>query len=253
LKKYINICFKVSAIRAHFKMTSLNSVFHNLLHLFFPYRCCGCGTDLLSENNLFCFYCQAYMPLTGFESFPANPIEKIFWGRAEIMTATAYLYFTGGSSVQHSLHQLKYKGRKEIGIYFGQQMGKQLKQSGRFNACEIIVPLPLFAAREKIRGYNQATMIAAGIAQQLKIPVVQDAVFRVKKTETQTHKSRIQRWKNMESTFEIRDPARINGRHVLLVDDVVTTGASLEACAGVLLIVPGVQVSIACLAHTVQA
>ena len=193
------------------------------------------------------------MPLTDFESFPANPIEKIFWGRAEIMAATAYLYFTSGSSIQHSLHQLKYKGRKEIGIYFGQQMGKQLKLSGRFSACEIIIPLPLFASREKIRGYNQSTMISAGIAQQLQIPVVQNAVFRVRKTETQTHKSRIQRWKNMESTFEIRDPETINGRHILLVDDVVTTGASLEACAVVLLTVPGVRVSIACLAHTVQA
>jgi ComF family protein len=193
------------------------------------------------------------MPLTGFEFFPANPIEKIFWGRAEIQAASAHLYFTGGSAVQHSLHLLKYKGRKEIGIYFGQQIGKRLNQSKRFIGCEIIIPLPLFAGREKKRGYNQAALIAEGISQQLEIPVLRDAVSRIKKTETQTHKSRIQRWKNMESTFNIRKPEKIYGKHVLLVDDVVTTGASLEACAQVLLTTPGLRLSIACLAHTVSA
>ncbi len=117
----------------------------------------------------------------------------------------------------------------------------------------MIIPLPLFAEREKKRGYNQATQIAIGLSLQLKIPVVEDVIIRIKKTATQTHKSRIQRWKNMESTFEIREPLRIIGKHVLLVDDVVTTGASLEACARVLQNVPGVKISIACLAHTVSA
>jgi ComF family protein len=193
------------------------------------------------------------MPLTGFEYHPANLVEKIFWGRVEIMAATAFMYFTSGSAVQHSLHLLKYKGRKEIGIYFGRKMGDHLKQSQRFQNCEIIIPLPLFSAREKKRGYNQAAMIAVGIAPQLEIPVVYDAVIRTKKTATQTHKSRIERWENMRSTFKIRDPQKILGKHILLVDDVVTTGASLEACALTLLSVPGTTLSIACLAHTVSA
>lgn len=107
--------------------------------------------------------------------------------------------------------------------------------------------------QEKKRGYNQAALIAFGLSQQLKIPIIEDAIIRVKKTETQTHKSRIQRWKNMESTFEIRNPQKIYGKHILLVDDVITTGASLEACARILQGVPGVRISIACLAHTVQA
>ena len=145
------------------------------------------------------------MPLTRFEYYPANLVEKIFWGRVEIMAATAFMYFTSGSVVQHSLHLLKYKGKKEIGIYFGRKMGEHLKQSQRFQNCEIIIPLPLFADREKKRGYNQSAMIAAGI------------------------------------------------KHILLVDDVVTTGASLEACALTLLSLPGTTVSIACLAHTVSA
>jgi len=193
------------------------------------------------------------MPVTRFEFFPSNLIEKIFWGRTEIQHASAHLYFTTGSALQHSLHLLKYKGRKEIGFYFGQRMGSALKESQRFSDCEIIIPLPLFAEREKKRGYNQSMHIANGISVQLNIPVICDAVIRLKKTETQTHKSRIQRWQNMESTFGIPDDQKIRGKHVLLVDDVVTTGASLEACALALLTVPGVRVSIACLAHTVSA
>jgi ComF family protein len=227
--------------------------FRSLLHLFFPYRCCGCGTDLISEDILFCIHCQADLPLTQFEFFSSNPIEKIFWGRTDIQAASAFLYFTGGSSVQHSLHLLKYRGRKEIGIYFGKRIGAALIESNRFTDCEVIVPLPLFSSREKKRGYNQATMIAEGITQKLKIPVVNDAIFRIKKTETQTHKSRVERWKNMESTFEIGNSGKIMGKHILLVDDVITTGASLEACAAILLTVPGIRVSIACLAHTVSA
>ncbi len=234
-------------------MKSRISIFHSLLHLFFPKTCCGCGTVLLSENILFCIYCQASMPVTCFEFFPTNPIEKIFWGRVVVEAASAHLYFTTGSSVQRSLHLLKYKGKKEIGIYFGKCMSTALIHSRRFSECEMIIPLPLFAEREKKRGFNQATLIATGLSLQLKIPVVEDVVVRVKRTDTQTHKSRIQRWKNMESTFEIREPLKIMGRHVLLVDDVVTTGASLEACARVLQNIPGVKISIACLAHTVSA
>lgn len=234
-------------------MKSQIPVFRSLLHLFFPHICCGCGSDLLNEDNLFCIYCQAAMPLTCFEFFPSNPIEKIFWGRVHVQAAAAHLYFTGGSAVQQSLHLLKYKGRKDIGIYFGLHMGTALERSKRFDDCEIIIPLPLYAGREKKRGYNQASLIAEGISKQLKIPVFSNAIIRIKKTETQTHKSRLQRWKNMEDTFKLLDSRQILNKHILLVDDVVTTGASLESCALVLQRVQGVKISIACLAHTVSA
>jgi ComF family protein len=193
------------------------------------------------------------MPLTRFEEFPCNPIEKLFWGRVEIQAASAYVYFTSGSAIQQSLHLLKYKGRKEIGWYFGRRMGTAIKNSGRFDDCEIILPLPLYAEREKKRGYNQSKVIADSLSAELKIPIVTTAVYRVKKTETQTHKNRIERWKNMEATFEIRDPQLIASRHLLIIDDVVTTGASLEACARELLKTKGVRVSICCLAHTVSS
>jgi ComF family protein len=222
-----------------------------LLHLFFPHTCCGCGTELLEENVLFCIYCEASMPFTRFEFFPCNPIEKIFWGRVDIQAAAAHMYFTRGSSIQKSLHLLKYKGRKQVGYYFGARMGMAIKNCDRFAGCELIIPLPLYAAREKKRGYNQANVIAEGISTQLNIPVISDVIFRTRKTETQTKKSRIQRWKNMEDSFEIRNPDKIRGRHILLIDDVITTGASLEACARVLANIPGVNLSIYCLAHTI--
>ncbi|HEY2349189.1 MAG TPA: ComF family protein, partial [Puia sp.] len=104
-------------------MTSRILFFQSVLHLFFPYTCCGCGSDLITENILFCIHCQSSMPVTMFEYFESNPIEKIFWGRVQVRAAAAHLYFTSGSLVQHSLHLLKYKGRKEIGFYYGRQMG----------------------------------------------------------------------------------------------------------------------------------
>ena len=193
------------------------------------------------------------MPLTRFEYFSSNPVEKIFWGRVEIQAAAAHVYFTSSSSIQQSLHLLKYKERKQVGEFFGLRMGLAIKQSNRFTNCELIIPLPLFAAREKKRGFNQARVIAGGISKQLNIPVVSNAISRFKKTETQTNKSRIQRWRNMEATFEIINPQLILGKHILLVDDVITTGASLEACALVLQNISGVRVSICCLAYTVIA
>jgi ComF family protein len=193
------------------------------------------------------------MPLTTFEYFPDNPVEKIFWGRCDIKAASANMFFTNGSPLQKSMHRLKYKGRKDIGLYFGRQMGKALKESGRFNDCEMIIPLPLYPDREKKRGYNQSAIIAETISCELSVPVCCNSVFRIKKTETQTNKSRIERWKNMQSTFEVHNQSQLCGKHILLIDDIVTTGASLEACASVLLKTPGLKLSIACLAHTVSA
>jgi ComF family protein len=224
-----------------------------LLHLFFPYTCCGCNSGLITEDVLFCLYCEAGMPLTHFEYFSCNPVEKIFKGRLEIQSAAAHVYFTGGSSIQRSLHLLKYKKRREIGEYFGRRMGKAILRSKRFEKCEVIIPLPLFSSREKKRGFNQANVIAEKISAQLHIPVITDVVIRTKKTETQTRKSRIQRWKNTESAFEIRNLQSVSGKHLLLVDDVITTGASLEACAQVLQKIPGVTISIYCMAFTVKA
>ncbi|MFI5124471.1 MAG: ComF family protein [Chitinophagales bacterium] len=233
-------------------MRSRISLLPAFTHLFFPHTCCGCGTDLLAENTIFCIYCLASMPLTGFEQYAGNPVEKIFWGRAEIQAASAHLYFTKNSAVQQSLHQFKYKGRKEIGFYFGKRIGHALKSSGRFQTCELILPLPLFASREKKRGYNQAVILSEGVSDVTNIPVITDALVRVMQTATQTHKNRIQRWQNMTNKFMVKKPELLSGKHILLIDDVITTGSTLDACAQILLGLQGVTLSIATLAHSVS-
>jgi ComF family protein len=232
--------------------TITNALLSALAQLFFPHTCCGCGTDLLTTDSIFCIYCLGSMPLTGFEDHAGNPVEKNFWGRADIRAASAHLYFTKNSAVQQSLHQFKYKGRKEIGFYFGRSIGQALKKSGRFKNCQLILPLPLHASREKTRGYNQAAVLGEGISEIMQIPLVGNALVRVSETATQTHKNRIQRWQNMENKFRVIQPEKLQDKHILLVDDVITTGATLEACAQTLLRLENTTLSIATLAYSVS-
>ena len=158
----------------------------------------------------------------------------MFWGRLPLQSAGATYYFTKESLVQHLMHQLKYKGNKELGIQLGMLMGDALKKSGRFPA-DALIPLPLFPAKEKRRGYNQATVLCEGISATMHIPVWDQVVKRPEHTETQTKKGRVERWKNMEGKFIVQDPALLQNKRLLLVDDVVTTGATLEACGTELL------------------
>jgi ComF family protein len=233
-------------------MNSRIALLPALAHLFFPHTCCGCGTSLLQEDSLFCIDCLAGMPLTGFEACTENPVEKNLRRRIAIHSASAHLYFTKNSAVRQSLHHFKYEGRKEIGRYLGRRMGYALRDSGRFQDCQIIIPLPLHAAREKARGYNQAAVLAESISEILQIPVAGQSLVRISGTATQTRRNRIQRWQNMANKFRVAHPEQITGKHILLVDDIITTGATLEACAQNLLGTEGVSLSIATLAYTVS-
>jgi len=179
-----------------------------------------------------------------------NPVEKIFWGRLPLVAASSYLYFTKDSLLQHLLHSFKYKGNKDIGFYFGRCMGGNFLRSNRFNHIDALIPLPLHPKKEKKRGYNQATVLCDGIAEIMQIPVLKNAVLRPTATDTQTHKNRIRRWENIEGKFLLANNHLITQKHVLLIDDVVTTGATLEACGHELLKAGGVQLSIATLAYT---
>jgi len=218
----------------------------SLLHLLFPHVCAGCGSDVLSEQNILCMRCMNAMPETNFELHAGNPVEKIFWGRLPIISATAQFYFTKESLMQHLMHQFKYKGNKELGLQLGRIVGSQLLLSNRF-LVDALIPLPLFPAKEKRRGYNQATLICQGIAEYMNVPVLQNVIIRPQHTDTQTKKGRIERWKNIEGKFVLAKPEAITNKHVLLVDDVVTTGATLEACGNELLKAPNSQLSIATL------
>ncbi len=168
-----------------------------------------------------------------------------------LRSAGAAFYFTKDSLLQHLLVQLKYKSNKEAGYFLGRMMGYALSKTERFNDVDVLVALPLNHKKEYIRGYNQADLICEGISEIWKRPVCRDAVTRVKFTETQTHQNRVSRWQNMEGVFAITRPEALVDQHILLVDDVITTGATLEACGAVLLEIPGVSLSIGAVAYTI--
>ncbi|MEO6315782.1 MAG: phosphoribosyltransferase family protein [Chitinophagaceae bacterium] len=232
-------------------MKLLTTIWQDFSHLFFPHVCAGCSSDNLSTESPLCIQCMKELPLTNFHLHANNPVEKDFWGRIPLEGATALCHFTSGSLIQHLLHQLKYKGNSDAGYFLGRMMGNALIAAPRFQNIDALVPLPLFAERQKKRGYNQSEVLCNGMASVMKIPVNNTAVVRLSATETQTNKTRIERWKNMDGKFELLQPAAIAGKHVLLVDDVVTTGATLEACGHELLSAGEVKLGIATLAYTV--
>lgn len=222
----------------------------SLLNLLYPKLCAGCGSDIISAKQLICLDCIDALPVTNFHLCANNPAEKTFIGRINIESATAHAYFNKQSIMQNLLHGLKYKGKKEIGLYFGRRMGEEFRMSERFNKIDALVPLPLFYKKERKRGYNQAAVICEGIAETMGVPVWKNIIVRKNNTETQTHKSRAERWDNIEGKFELINKKAVEGKHVLLVDDVLTTGATLEACGSELLKAKDLKLSIATLAHT---
>lgn len=230
-------------------MSLLKNIFSDTLHLFYPHVCTGCGSDLLQKDNLLCLKCINDLPHTGFAPYNNNPVEKYFWGRLPLVAAHSEFYFEKGSLIQHLIHQLKYKGDTGIGSYLGELMGLSLLKSSRFNTIDALVPLPLFAEKERQRGYNQAAIICQGISETMNVPVITGNIIRCHPTETQTRKHRTERWENVSESFAIQNKVSIKGKHLLLVDDVVTTGATLEACGNVIIRAENVQLSIATLAH----
>ncbi len=227
-------------------MISIKEIKDSVIHLFFPHVCTGCGNDILDKESVLCIRCIDAMPETNFELHPDNPVEKMYWGRLPINSGTAQFYFTKESLMQHLMHQFKYKNNRALGIQLGRLMGDQIQKASRFKV-DGLVPLPLFPVKEKRRGYNQATLLCLGMAESMNVPVIDSAVIRPQHTETQTTKGRIERWKNMEGKFVLQDPDLIKNKHLLLVDDIITTGATLEACGAELLKAENVRLSIATL------
>jgi ComF family protein len=231
-------------------ITANNNVIDALLHLICPHLCAACGNDLLDKKQQLCLECLSSLPETSFHQHAENPVERIFWGRIPVSGATAQYYFTKESIMQQLVHQFKYRGHQQLGLYLGTLMGQQLANTPRFAGIDALIPLPLYPSRERKRGYNQAAVLCEGIAGVLQVPVLQKVMIRNHPTDTQTHKCRIERWQNMAGSFTLIDGAAIEGKHVLLVDDVITTGATLESCAAELLKAQHVQVSIAALCMT---
>jgi len=187
------------------------------------------------------------LPATNFHKEHDNPVAQIFWGRVTVEHATAGYFFRKGNRVQKLVHQVKYKGQKEMGTMLGREMGKSLRDN-IFNEIDLIAPVPLHSQKLRKRGYNQSEWIARGVAEILDKPVDVQTLVRHFFTASQTRRKRFDRWENVDSGFGLTNPDTFAGRHILLIDDVITTGATLEACIHAVLSAPGTKVSVATLA-----
>jgi ComF family protein len=232
-------------------IASIKSYLSDFAHLFFPHNCEGCGTDNLQNDEWLCTKCAYELPETNFINTINNPVEKIFYGRINIQHAAAAFYFTKDAILQKLLIQLKYKGNQQVGLYLGMKLGEQLKAAERFNDIDAIIPLPLNPKKEIKRGYNQAQIICEGIVAVWKKPIYKNIVARKYFTETQTQQNRVHRWQNMQSVFEVSDTKTLANKHILLIDDVITTGATLEACGAAILKIQSTKLSIATVAYTI--
>ena len=216
-----------------------------LFHLFFPRLCVSCSSTLRTGERVLCLSCVVQLPETGYHDHAANDTVMRLAGRFPFRNATSYGYFTHDGLLQHLLHQLKYNNNREVGRYLGEKLAYGLKKTDWVAGIDMIVPVPLHRSRLLERGYNQSELIADGMAKVLDKPVVAHVLLRKRHTESQTKKTREERLNNMSDAFVVPDPAPVRGKHILLIDDVLTTGATLEACALTLLAIDGVSVSIA--------
>lgn len=219
----------------------------DILDLFYPALCITCGKKLVTQERFMCLDCYHDLPRTKFHTNPENKVAQLFYGRAMVENATSWLYFRKGSRYQRLVHYMKYKGLKEIGDELGKLFASELIESP-FRQVDVVVPVPLHARKQKQRGYNQSENIAKGIASGLGKPLVLNNLVRVRYNPTQTLKNRFERWKNVENIFRISNPEEFLKKHVLLIDDVITTGSTLEASVAALLDAGAGKVSIATLA-----
>jgi ComF family protein len=219
----------------------------NFLDILFPRTCAGCDNSLATGENLICSECFYELPKTGYWKEEDNPVARMFWGRVYLQNASSFLHFQKGGRLQNMIHHLKYKNMKEIGTFLGKLFGSEL-QNTPYSQVDLIVPVPLHKSKIRKRGYNQSEWIAKGISEILKVPIEVNAIERYIASDTQTRKSRFDRWENVKNIFRVIDPETFKGRHILLVDDVLTTGATLEACAISILKIPDTKVSVGTLA-----
>lgn len=222
------------------------TLIEDIINLLYPRICAGCNEPLIKGENNICLKCLYELHRTNFHNERDNIIEQIFWGRVMVKYATAYCFYHKESRLQQMIFKLKYHGQKEIGFELGYEFGVELKQSV-FNEVDLIVPVPLHPKKEKKRGYNQSEQIAMGMSKAMDKPVNTQTLIRTVATSSQTKKNKYERWKNVENIFTLTNTYTFINKHILLVDDVITTGSTLEACIHALLTVEGITVSVATL------
>ena len=232
-------------------LATLINTIQDFSRLLFPHYCAGCGGDLKNRHSIICNQCLLELPVTNFFTLPNNPVEKSFYGRLQIEAAGAAYYFTKDSLLQNLIAELKYKQNISVGYFLGRMMGYQLVESERFASVDLFIPMPLHPRKLKTRGYNQASIIAKGIQSVWTKPIMENAIVRTVFSKSQTLQDRVHRWENMEGIFALKNQPEIAHKHLLLIDDVTTTGASIEALGSALKGLDGVKLSIATAAFTI--
>ncbi|RKE98550.1 ComF family protein [Ichthyenterobacterium magnum] len=222
----------------------------NLLNLFFPKACLGCQ-NYLNDNEIYiCTSCRHELPVTNFHFDDNDTIKKVLYGRVKLEHATALLHFSKKGIVQQLMHNLKYRGYEDIGLFLGQWLGAELKTINGYNTIDVVVPVPLHKSKFRKRGYNQVTKFGASIAEDLDAEFNSSTLIKTAATRTQVFKSRLKRSSDNDAIFAISEQQNLKGKHILLVDDIITTGATIEHCVNALLVIEGVKISVATMAIT---
>ena len=223
----------------------LRDIRQGLLQLFYPRLCEGCSKPLIMGEEVLCIGCALQLPETNYHHIPDNETALRFAGRIPFIQATTLAYFTNEGILQHLIHGLKYGNKKQTGIYLGRLLGEKIRAAAWEPAIDMIIPVPLHIAKQARRGYNQSHLIAEGLSEGLHIPANNHILERIRDTESQTHKSRAERVNNMADAFRIKNKDTLKGKHILICDDVLTTGATIEACALALMQEESIKISVA--------
>jgi len=225
-------------------------MFENLINLFFPKACSGCNSFLLANENVICTVCRHEIPLTNHHKIENNEAVVKFYGRIPIEFAAALFYFHKKGIVQEMIHKLKYKGHQEVGTAIGYWYAEELKTIAELNSVDYIIPVPLHKKRLKERGYNQVEAFGKSLSESMNIPYNDSVLIRNVYSKTQTKKNLLGRSEVVGSIFSAVHNEALHNKHFMLIDDVITTGSTLEACGRELLKIPGAKLSIVCIAMT---
>lgn len=224
--------------------------FKDIFTIFYPDICLCCKDQLTTNEQLICIDCRHDLPVTNFTNETDNIVEKIFYGRVPVQEATSLLYFLKKGKVQELIHQLKYKNQQKVGTFMGNWLGEIMLHSKRFKTIDCIIPVPLHKTKQQLRGYNQVSTFGESLSQKLNIPFYEDVLLKTSSTKTQTKKLRLDRWKNSEHQFILQKTNTFKNKHILLIDDIITTGATLEACINAFKTHENIKISVATMAYT---